>query len=64
MSENNIEHANATNPCIGICVSNEDGICIGCFRSDKERMNWYSESDDWRNEVLKELPSREDAVFK
>ena len=63
MSENDPNHANVTNPCIGICVSNEDGTCIGCFRTDEERMNWYTETNAWRDKVLKELPTREDDVF-
>lgn len=59
-----IDHANNTNPCVGICVSNEDGTCIGCFRTSEERMNWYQETDDWREQVLKELSEREDNIFK
>jgi predicted Fe-S protein YdhL (DUF1289 family) len=57
------EHANLTNPCVGICVSDETGMCIGCFRSDDERTNWYLESDKWRETVLAELPKREEDVF-
>jgi uncharacterized protein len=63
MSENNPNHASNTNPCVGICVSNEEGVCIGCFRTDKERMDWYTETDAWRDNVLKELPAREENVF-
>lgn len=57
------DHANLTNPCVGICVSDETGMCIGCFRSDDERANWYLESDKWREKVLAELPKREEDVF-
>lgn len=57
------DHANKTNPCVGICVSNEDGMCIGCFRTNEERMDWYQESDAWREKVLSELPKREEDVF-
>jgi predicted Fe-S protein YdhL (DUF1289 family) len=57
------EHANITNPCQGICVSNEHGTCIGCQRTEEERNNWYLESNEWRENVLKELPSREEQMF-
>lgn len=59
----NDDHANLTNPCVGICVSDETGMCIGCFRNDDERANWYLESDQWRETVLAELPKREEDVF-
>jgi predicted Fe-S protein YdhL (DUF1289 family) len=57
------DHANVTNPCVGICVADENGMCIGCYRTDEERMNWYQETDAWREQVLKELPEREENVF-
>jgi len=59
----NDDHANLTNPCVGICVSNEDGTCIGCFRTADERSNWYIESTEWRETVLADLPKREADVF-
>lgn len=59
----NDDHANLTNPCVGICVSNEDGTCIGCYRTQDERSNWYIESTEWRETVLADLPKREEDVF-
>lgn len=57
------KHANTTNPCIGICSNDDKGYCIGCFRSDEERMSWYSETTEWRENVLLELKKREDLAF-
>lgn len=57
------KHANTTNPCIGICSNDDKGRCIGCFRSDEERMLWYSETTEWRENVLLELKKREDLAF-
>lgn len=58
------KHANITNPCIGICSNDDNGYyCIGCFRSDEERMVWYSETTEWRENVLLELKKREDLAF-
>lgn len=61
--DHNSEHANLTNPCVGICVSDDNDICIGCFRTRAERDLWYEESDAWREKVLTELPKREENVF-
>lgn len=60
----NDDHANLTNPCVGICVSDEDGNCIGCFRTADERSNWYIESTEWRETVLNELVIREEKMFE
>jgi len=60
----NDDHANLTNPCVGICVSDEHGNCIGCYRTQDERNNWYIESTEWRVTVLTELPGREADMFK
>lgn len=57
------EHANSTNPCVGICAVDENGFCVGCLRTDEERMQWYNESSDWRESVLKEIKKREEAMF-
>jgi predicted Fe-S protein YdhL (DUF1289 family) len=57
------KHANNTNPCIGICAVDENGLCVGCLRTDEERSNWYNESSDWRESVLKEILIREESMF-
>ena len=54
------EHANNTNPCVGICATDGDGMCIGCFRTDEERLGWYSETIEWREQVLIKLKEREE----
>ena len=59
----NNEHANNTNPCQGICVSDEKGYCIGCQRTEEERSNWYVETIEWREKVLAEIKTREEDVF-
>lgn len=58
-----IEHANNTNPCVGICASDDNGMCVGCYRTQDERNQWYSESTAWRIKVLTELPNREEDIF-
>jgi len=59
----NDEHANNTNPCIGICAVDENGWCIGCLRTSDERSVWYIESNEWRESVLTEIEKREEKMF-
>lgn len=60
----NIEHANSTNPCQGICVTDDDtNFCIGCLRTQEERDNWYQETNEWREGVLVLLKQREEDTF-
>ena len=28
-------------PCVGICMLDIDGLCIGCFRSRTELQDWW-----------------------
>lgn len=59
-----IGHANLTNPCQGICVTDDDtNFCLGCLRTDEERNKWYNETNEWRENVLKEIKIREENVF-
>ena len=56
------EHANNTNPCVGLCVTDDSGMCIGCFRTEDERAMWYQETNEWRETALVQLKEREDNV--
>lgn len=60
--DNELDHANQTNPCQGICVS--DGkYCLGCFRTIDERRGWYRYTNDQRNKILAELKKREQELM-
>ena len=54
------------NPCQSICIVEEiDGVndyCIGCFRTVSEIQCWYDLSDDVRQEILDDLPRREECA--
>lgn len=63
MTEDNT-HANDTNPCLGICATDTDDYCIGCFRTWDERERWYNETDSWRELVLAELKKREEDLLR
>jgi predicted Fe-S protein YdhL (DUF1289 family) len=58
-----MEHANATNPCQGICVQDDNDLCIGCLRTSEEKNKWYAETIQWREQVLVELRLREEKLF-
>lgn len=46
-------------PCIDICVLHRrEGICIGCFRTGDEIANWSAMSDQERDRLMADLPSR------
>lgn len=59
---NDIEHANNTNPCQGVCVVDGD-FCIACFRTTQERSEWYEYTNHQREQVLEEIKQREQDQF-
>lgn len=58
------KHASDTNPCIGICQIDAKGYCIGCYRTQDERVKWYTETVEWRENTLRELTERETRAFE
>jgi len=60
--DNNIEHANDTNPCQGVCVIDNE-FCIACMRTSQERAKWYEFTDAEREAILKEIKTREEGLF-
>ncbi|MBM9594316.1 DUF1289 domain-containing protein [Roseitranquillus sediminis] len=46
-------------PCIDICVIHRrEGLCVGCLRTADEIAAWSSLTDDERDALMDELPSR------
>lgn len=46
-------------PCIKVCVvDGESGLCLGCYRKLNEVAGWARLSDEQRDTILAELPSR------
>ena len=50
-------------PCIQICTLNDEGVCIGCFRTTEEIGGWLSLSASQRQQVMDDLPARADRMF-
>lgn len=46
-------------PCIGICqINKKTKSCVGCQRTVKEIQNWYKSTDEYKENVLKEIKER------
>lgn len=45
-------------PCISVCALNDDGLCIGCWRTVDEIAAWSSLDDERKREVIKAAHKR------
>lgn len=45
-------------PCVSVCALNDDGICIGCWRSVDEIAEWSELDNDRKREVIKSAQQR------
>ena len=46
------------NPCVRVCRYNEEGACLGCFRTRDEVRGWASLDAGERRVVLADLDGR------
>lgn len=53
-----LEFFDVPSPCIGICQSDDKGLCIGCFRSRDERQTWVHLTSDDKQKVIKRCQQR------
>ncbi len=53
-----LEFFDVPSPCVGICESNEKGLCLGCMRSRAERQNWINFTNDDKQKVIKRCLQR------
>ena len=50
-------------PCIKVCVvDGESGLCLGCYRRLNEVAAWTRFTDEERDAILAELPSRRSLI--
>ncbi len=47
-------------PCISVCVLNEKDVCIGCYRSSNEIVDWFMASPQRKREILSCAQERRD----
>ncbi len=45
-------------PCIGVCTIGDDGLCVGCNRTEIEIANWLGYSPDQREAIMAVLADR------
>ncbi len=50
------------NPCIQVCRYNDDGICIGCYRTMQEAANWIFLSIEQKREVIRKTAERKNSM--
>ncbi|GAA5130109.1 DUF1289 domain-containing protein [Thalassotalea piscium] len=53
-----LEFFDVPSPCIGICQSDDKGLCKGCFRSRDERQTWTHLTSDDKQKVIKRCQQR------
>ncbi len=47
-------------PCTGVCMLDDEGLCLGCHRTSAEIARWSQMDDDERRWLMEsELPARE-----
>ena len=45
-------------PCIEVCSLNHEDVCIGCYRTAHEIIEWFSASDERKREILAAIGQR------
>lgn len=48
-----LEFFDIPSPCRGICQTNEQGYCRGCYRTRDERFNWLKFSDAEKRNIIR-----------
>ncbi len=49
-------------PCIQVCRYNNEGICVGCYRSKQEAVNWIFLSIEQKSEVIRRTAERKNSI--
>ena len=45
-------------PCIEVCSLNHEDVCIGCYRTANEIIEWFSAPDERKHEILLSVNQR------
>jgi predicted Fe-S protein YdhL (DUF1289 family) len=54
----NKNHDEIQSPCIRHCCLTDEDICVGCYRSLQEIINWSASTDDTKLRVLEAARQR------
>ena len=55
MSESNLP---VKSPCIEVCALDGNDLCIGCYRTANEIIEWFSAGDQRKREILAAVTER------
>ncbi|ARU30481.1 DUF1289 domain-containing protein [Sulfuriferula sp. AH1] len=55
------ESSRVASPCVRNCCLNEDDVCLGCFRSLAEILQWSEADDELRQRFLRNAAQRREA---
>jgi len=58
MSEKNILGM-VKSPCVAVCALDENDVCIGCYRTGDEIMDWGNMDNTQKQEVIERVAERE-----
>jgi len=53
-----LEFFDVPSPCIGVCQTDDKGLCRGCFRTRDERQQWLNYDSDVKQKVIKRCIQR------
>ena len=51
-------------PCISVCLLDDQGICVGCYRSAQEITDWFMADAMEKWEIFARCNARRDAAQK
>jgi predicted Fe-S protein YdhL (DUF1289 family) len=47
-----------SSPCVGVCILDADGVCIGCYRRVEEIAAWTRMTDFQKAQIIAALAKR------
>ncbi len=50
-------------PCVAICRTDSEGVCIGCGRTQKEIAEWWDYTDSERKTIIDRLQKEINDLF-
>lgn len=45
-------------PCVEVCALNDQDVCIGCYRTANEIVEWFSAGNERKREILVAVAER------
>ena len=55
--ESMIQTGDRESPCINVCTV-VDGVCVGCFRTEKQIEEWLHYTDEERRKIMEECETK------